>query len=347
MKKITVKLLALALVAALAFAGCAGQSSSQSVSASPSSSSSEAQSSSESVSESETVYETPMRVLALKGPTGIGMVNMMDNANYTFTLAASPEEAVAAVANGSVDAAAVPTNLAATLYAKTGGTIQAAAAISRGMLYILEQGDTVKSIADLKGKTIVTSGQGANPEYILNALLEKNGLTPGVDVTLDFRSEHAEVLTLAAEGSVDIVMLPEPNVTVALMKNANLRVALDLTQEWNAAFGGQSELYMSTVIVSRDYAEKNPEQTAQFLKDLENSINAATTDVDTAAQLCADYGIIANAAAAKNAIPRCGLTYIAGDEMKSSVSVYLQTLYDQNPKSVGGKLPDDDFYYHP
>ena len=140
-----------------------------------------------STAASETEDETLVHVLALKGPTSMGMVKMMsDNDSKespadTFELAAAPDEVSAKLVQGEVDIAAVPANLASVLYNKTNGGVQVLAVNTLGVLYIVEDGDTVHSIADLKGRTIYAGGKGATPEYALNYILEKNGLVPGND----------------------------------------------------------------------------------------------------------------------------------------------------------------------
>lgn len=292
-----------------------------------------------------------VRVAAIKGPTGVGMVNLMsrndaaetDN-DYTFTIASSPDEVVGKFSTGDVDIASVPTNLAATLSQKTGGNVRMLAVNTKGVLYILENGESISSVADLKGRTIYSTGEGSNPEYILRHILSKNDLEPGKDVTLKFVTENEELVTLLATGEAEIAMVPEPNVTAVRSKNADIRIALSMTDEWDALDEGSS-LLMGCVIARADYVEENPEAVKAFLREYKASIEAVSADVDAAAALCEQYGIIPKAAVAKQAIPNCNITYLAGQEMKDSISGYFQVLFDADPKSIGGKLPDDNFYY--
>ncbi len=301
---------------------------------------------------SEAPAPVEMKVAGIKGPTGIGMVGLMQASDdkttkntYTFTVMSGPEEAQAKLSTGEVDIAAVPTNLAAALYNKTNGEVQMLAVNTLGVLYIMENGDSIQSVADLKGKTIYSTGQGANPEYVLRYVLEKNGLDPDKDVTIEFRSENDELATLLATGEAEVALVPEPVVTTAKLNNADLNVVLNMTEEWEKAAGGASDLMMGCVAVRTDFAKENPQAVADFLTEYEASIQQAIDDVDGTAALCEKYGIIPKAAVAKQAIPRCNLTFVAGDEMKNRIGGYLEVLFTANPQSIGGKLPDDAFYY--
>lgn len=290
--------------------------------------------------------EQAVRVAALKGPTGMAISHMMaeNDGTYAFTLAGAPEEVNAMIISGQVDIAAVPINAGAVLYNKTQGGVRALSLITRGMLYILENGDSIHSVQDLEGKTILAAGQGATPEYVARYILDTNQ----VNAELEFKSEHAEVTTLAAQGLADIVLLPEPQVTNLLMKNATFRVALDVTQEFAAAakMNGEenAQLSMSVVIVRAEFAEDHPDQVAAFMKDLEASIRYANENVHEAAQVIAQQGIIPSAAVAEKALPSCTLVFVAGEEMQSQAAPLYNILFQANPKSVGGQVPDDAFY---
>lgn len=288
-----------------------------------------------------------MRVGGLKGPTGMALAHMMteNNGAYEFTLAGAPDELTGQIIQGNVDVAAVPVNLGAVLYNKTQGGVQALSLITRGMLYVLEKGDSIQSVADLQGKTIVTAGQGATPEYVMNYILQSNG----VEATLDFKSEHAEVTTLALNGMADVVLVPEPHATTLRMKDDSYRVALDITEEFARAASEngypQAQLSMSVVIVRTAFAQEHPQQVAQFMADLEASIAFANENVDAAAQEIADQGIIASAAVAKQALPSCRLVFVAGAEMQAQATPLYEILFAANPASVGGTLPDAGYFY--
>ena len=289
-------------------------------------------------------------VYTLKGPTGMGMAELIaedkasDDPDYNVTVVASPEEITAAIVNGDADIAACPVNLASVLYNKTSGGVQILALNTLGVTYIVTNGVEINSVEDLKGKTIVSAGQGATPEYILNKLLTDSGLTVGEDVFVEYKSEHAEVATLIAAGEADIALLPEPNVTSTLVQNADIKVALDLTKVWEAKYGTQ--LVQGCVVARTEFAEKYPEAVNDFLDDYKESVDFINTASDEAAQMIVDAGIIPKAPLAKKAIPSSYIVFITGDSMKSLVKENLQVLFDANPKSVGGKLPDDNFYYN-
>ncbi len=290
-----------------------------------------------------------VRIMALKGPTGIGMAKMMDEEpeGYTFSIAGKPDEVVAAVAGGKADIAAVPTNLAATLYKRTEKGIKMIAINTLGSLYILENGNTVNSIADLRGKTVYATGQGANPEFVLNYLLEKNGLKVGEDVKVEFKAEHAELAALMAAGECVLGMLPEPNVSSAMAQNKDLRIALNLNEEWNKVSDEGSRLTMGCVIVRAEFLEEHPEAVKAFLERLDSSIKFANENVADAGTICETYGIVPKAALATKAIPNCNMTLIKGADMKPAIDSYFKVLHTANPQSVGGAVPDEGFYYIP
>ncbi len=289
----------------------------------------------------------PVRVATIKGPTGMSMAHMMaeNNGAYDFTLVGAPEEILGMMVNGSVDIAAVPINLGPVLYNKTGGGVRQLGLITRAMLYVMEKGDSIQSIDDLAGKTIVMAGQGATPEFVLSYLLKVNGVE---NVTIDYRSEHTEVITMAASGMADIILVPEPNVTSLLMKDSAFRIALDLNEEFEAAVQKDGRegavLSMSAVIVRTEYLEKHPDEVAAFMRDLEASILFTEEDVEKAAQEVAAAGILPSAAIAQQALPRCHLTYVTGEDAQTEVQLLYQILLEANPASIGGKLPDDAFY---
>lgn len=278
-------------------------------------------------------------IMTLKGPTGVGMAYMMDNSDYDFRVAAAPDEIVAALSSGQADMAAIPTNLAAKLYAKTQGDVVMLALNTYGTLYICENGETVNSLADLQGKQISLAGQGANPQYVLEYLLAQ----AGVEAELVYTSEHAQTAALLASGEVDIALLPEPNVTATLSKNPQLRVALDCNALWQEATGGN--LCLGCVAASREFVEAYPEFVETFLAELAVSVQYALDDVSGAAALCETYEIIPSAAIAEKAIPNCQLCCDLGADMKSGVTGFYEVLLAADPGAIGGALPGDDFYY--
>ncbi|MDW7657822.1 MAG: ABC transporter substrate-binding protein, partial [Bacillota bacterium] len=289
---------------------------------------------------------------ALRGPTGIGLVKLMrdqdagDTTNdYTFYLTGTPDDIVAQISSGQADIAALPTNMAAILYQKTSQSIQLLAVNTLGVLYILEKGDTIHALEDLAGSELLASGQGATPEYAINALLMQSGLADKVTVT--YKTEHEELATLAAAGQADLVLLPEPFVTTVLSKNPDMRIALDLTEVWQEVHAGinESELAMGCLIVNKAFAQQHPEAIKSFLEDYRQSVDTVNSDPDTAGAWVAEYKIMADAKLAASAIPNCHIVLIEGTAMQPVLEPFYQVLHAANPQSIGGKLPDGAFYY--
>ena len=285
--------------------------------------------------------QVPFKVATLSGPTSIGFVNMMEAENHTFEILGTPDEVVTKIVKGEVDIAAVPANLASTLYNKTEGEVSVLAINTLGVIYVVQTGDEVKSIEDLAGKTIYSTGKGATPEYALNYVLENAGILD--QVTVEYKSEHSELAALMAQGKADIAVLPEPFITVAMSKNPDINVALDLTEEWDK-LDTDSSMITGVLVVRNEVIEENKESLDKFLEQYEESIGLANSDVIKTAELTEKYGILPKEQAEK-AIPNCNITYIDGEDMEDKVSKYLGILNEQNPKSIGGKLPSEDFYY--
>ena len=356
MKKLASLLLSAAML--LGLAACGGTSSSVTASseaaaseaASSSAASSEA-ASSEAAAEENTLSTTDsVRIAGLKGPTTMGLVNLLPmqedgtaNLRYDLQLYGAADEIVPLLTKGELDMAAIPANLAATLYQKTEGAIQVMAVNTLGVLYVVEKGDTVQSVADLKGRTILSTGKGTTPEYVLRYILTQNGIDPDNDVTIEFYSEATEVTAQMAVAGDAIAVLPQPYVTSASMQDDTLRVALDLTAEWEKVC--DTQLITGVTVVRTAYAEEHPDVVAAFLEDYAASVDAANTDLDGTAALCEEQGVVAKAAIAKAALPECNIVCITGEDMKADVAGYAQVLYDADPASVGGAMPDDGFYY--
>lgn len=294
--------------------------------------------------------KTVVRMATLKGPTGIGTAKLWadDDAgkaknDYTVTLCTDPTEVLNGVVEGSYDVAAVPLNMASVLYNKLNGGVQILAINTLGTLYMLSTQD-LADISALEGKTVVTAGQGATPEYVLNYLLEKNGLTD--KVTVEFKSEHAEVATLAAAAGADdqtIYMLPEPNVTASLLQNQALKTVLDVSSAFESASG--VSLAMGCIVAKKEFVEQNKDAVDAFLTEYKASVAYTETNLDDTATLCETYGIIPKAAVAKQAIPRCSITCVTGADMQKIATENLNVLLAASPKAIGGALPADDFWY--
>ena len=337
MKKVrAIVSLLLALTLALSLTACGGQANSEP----------------EQPETQEELTAAEINLYVLSGPTGIGAMNLWAASDagetkntYHITMPGANDEVVAALSKGDADIAAVATNLAATLYNKTDGGVTVLAVNTLGVLSLLSNGQEAATVSELKGKTIYAPGQGANPEYILRYVLSGNGLDPDKDVTLRFVGEGSELLTVWQSDPEAVILAPQPVATSILMQNENAKTLFDMTEEWDKIAGDDSTLMMGCVIVRNEFLQANPGAVELFLQEYAASIEKAQSDVEGTAALCEQYGLIPKAALAQKAIPSCGLTFVTGAEMKTGLSGYLQVMFDANPKSVGGTLPGDNFYY--
>ena len=296
---------------------------------------------------------TEVNLAVLKGNTGMSAVKLMADSDagstandYHTTIAAAPTDVTGKLINGDIDIAALPTNVAATLYQKTDGGVQMLAICGLGVLYVLENGESVHSVADLAGRTLYATGQGANPEYVLNFLLEQNGLEPGVDVTVEWKTSD-ELTALMASGDIELCMLPVPAATGVMMKNQDVRFALDFTEEWDRSVSDGSVLTMSCIVVRTAFAQEHPEAVETFLKEYGASVEYVRDNPKEAAELVARYEITPSAAVAEAAIPQINLVYLTGAEMAPAIQGYFGVLWRADPASIGGGIPDDGFYYVP
>lgn len=375
MKKSILLLITAVMGASLALGGCSGASGSspsatagQTQTEAPASTEISSQSAEESAAaeegstaESASGQENPeltcqagVRVGSLKGPTSMGLVSLMDKASkgetanvYEFTMAGKADELVGKIANGDLDIALVPANVASVLYNKTQGNVTVLDINTLGVLYVVASDDSITSMADLKGRSIYMTGKGTTPEYVMNYLLKGNGLSTS-DVDLQFKSEATEVASLLKEDSSAIGVLPQPFATAACIQNPDLKTVLDLTEQWNLLNKDTGSMLVTGVtLVRSDFLRENQAPVAEFLEEHAQSALFATEHVEEAAELIAAQGIVEKAPIAQKALPYCNIVCLTGQEMKDALSGYLSTLMEQDPKSIGGQLPGDDFYYMP
>lgn len=302
------------------------------------------------VTSSQQKLDVKCNVFALNGPTGMGMAPLMKKAengegrlDYNIKTVGSNDEIIAKLSNKEADIAAVATNLASTLYSKTDGNISVLAVNTLGVLCLVAKGEEISDIASLKGKTVYATGQGANPEYIMNYIFEQNGLKVGEDVKINFVAQPTELVNVFATNENAIAVAPQPVATTITVKNTDAKIVLDMNDEWNKV--SDTKLVMGCIVARKDYIEQNPEAVKVFLEEYAESVDTVNSDPDTAGALCEEYGIVASAAIAKNALPYCNIVFEDGATMKTDLSAYLNFLFEKSPASVGGKLPGDDFYY--
>ncbi len=358
MRKTMTTLLACAFTAA-ALTACSGADKAQTTAAETTAESAAETTAEETAGEEETSAAADteadgeaLRVGSLKGPTTIGLVSLMDKSSkgesegtYDFTMAADASELAAQMVSGDLDIALVPANLAGVLYQKTQQGIEVIDINTLGVLYVVAADDSISSIGDLKGKTLYMTGKGTTPDYVLHYLLSANSMTED-DLTIEYKSEAAEVAAVLKENADAIGLLPQPFVTAAMAQNENLKMVLNLTEEWDKTQPENgSSLVTGVTVCRKDVIEHNPEAVDTFMKEHEESAAFVNANVEEASELVAAAGIIEKAPVAAKAIPYCSITYIDGEEMKTRLSGYLDVLFEQDPSSVGGQLPDDGFYY--
>ena len=297
----------------------------------------------------EPVNPTNVSIVGLKGPTSIGMIKLIDekalNSNkftVEYTTVEAPDIITGKVINNEVQIAAVPTNLAAVLYNKTEGKVQFLAQNTLGVLYVVGKGD-ISSLEQLEGKKVAISGKGSVPEYAMNYILSQKGLTD--KVSLDYLPDHASVAQALIAGDIDAAILPQPFVTHVGMKDSDLKILIDINKEWETASNNSSVLSMGCLIINKEFAEKNADFVTEFLKAYEQSVNFVNSNPAEAAVLVEKNEIIKNAALVEKAIPYCNIVYKNAQDAKNEINAFLKVLFDSDNKSVGGKLPDESFYY--
>ena len=303
----------------------------------------------ESVSNENPTEKTNINIGCMKGPTAIGMIKLLSDSDagntsnkYSHTIAGTADELSVGLINGDIDIAAVPCNLASIFYQKTNGEVVTVAINTLGVLYIVEEGNSIQSVNDLAGKTIYSTGQGTTPEYTLRFLLSAAGLDPDTDVTIEYKSEASEVVATLAQNPDAVAMLPQPYVTVALNGNENLRIALDVTEEWENL--SDSTVVTGVIVARKSFIESNKDAFNAFLDEYKNSTTYANSNIEETSTLLEEYDVF-KAAIAKKAIPYCNVTYVDNQEMKTKILAYLKVLYDENPAAIGGNLPEEGMFY--
>lgn len=298
-----------------------------------------------------TAAATEVKVASLKGPTSIGLVSFMDRAKngktantYDFTISGTADEIVPSLVSGDIDIACIPANVASVVYNKTNGGISVIDINTLGVLSVVTGDTSVTSFADLAGHTVYMTGKGQTPEFVMNYLLEKAGLTNSV--TLEYKSEASEVAAALAQDANAVGVLPEPYVTAVCAKNSALSAPISLTSVWDQMAGDSgSKLVTGVTVVRNEFLQAHPDVVAEFMSEQKASVDAVNADPSGSAQLVVDAGIVDNATVAAKAIPNCNLTYITGVDMQTALSGYYQVLYLADPTSIGGTLPPDNYYY--
>ena len=291
--------------------------------------------------------EIPIKVATLAGPTGMGLIGIIndDSGTYEVEILSMPDQIVPKIVSGEVDFATIPSNLAATLYNKTEGAISIIGINTFGVLYILDSTGEVMELADLEGKTLSGTGLGASPEYVLTKVLTENKLIDGENITVEYLPSHSDMSNALITGEATIGMLPEPFVSMTLAKNPELNIVVSMNEEWEKIFGEGAQMPMGVTIVQNDFLESHPELVDQLMADYQTSVEYVYEDMEAAAEDMVEAGIIGLSTIALNAIPRCEISFVVGEEAQTMIDTFLNVLFESNPKSVGGKLPEANFYY--
>lgn len=294
-----------------------------------------------------------VKVGALKGATTLGLLPLEDKAangeageNYEFSMMTAADELLPMMIKGELDIALLPSNVASILYQKTNGGVTVIDINTLGVLYMVSGDSSITGVEDLEGRTIYLTGKGTTPDYVLHYILSGNGMDADSDCTLEYKSEATEVAALLAENPDAIGLLPQPFVTAACAQNDALSVILDMNAEWEKLQGEDgSRLVTGVTVVRNEFLQEHENAVAAFMEEHQASAQSMNSDVENGAKLAAASEIIAKEPIALKAIPKCNITYIDGADMKQALSGYLEVLYEQNPESIGGAMPGDDFYY--
>ncbi len=288
--------------------------------------------------------DEPIKIAALKGPTGMGMVYLMEEPDrYMVNLYQNPDEIVSKIITGEVDIAAVPSNLAAVLYEKTQGEVICLGVNTLGVLYLVENGTTLEHVEGLRGKKIYASGKGSAPEYILQYILNHYGINGDQDFDIQWMANHTDVMTALMSEEGAVALLPEPFVTVATMKKENVTVSIDLNHEWQEIEG--KSLPMGVILAQKSFVENNPKMVEVFMVSYSDSVVKVNEHPQEGSELIFEFEILSDKKIAEKAIPKCNMVFLTGENGKEELKGFYDILNSFDPKSIGGKLPDENFYY--
>jgi NitT/TauT family transport system substrate-binding protein len=334
------------------FIGCSNSTNNKGTSEAENNSNKKTTNNSKNQENEQSTKDLEVKIAGLKGPTSIGMIKLFENpelidkdAKISIAAIPSPDQVVSNLLNGDLDIAALPTNVAAKVYNKTEGKYKLAGINTYGVLYILTNNSEIKSIEDLKDKKISISGKGSTPDFVLNYLLTKNGLDPEKDVEINYLPSHNEVAQGVIAGDIEIAVIPQPFVTMVTMQNKDIKISLDLQEEWKKVDEKNSNLMMGCIVVKSEFADKYPEFLESFLSEYDKSVKWVNENPKEAGILVENHGILPKAKIAELAIPKCNIVYVNAEDSKASTDAFLKVLHSFDPASVGGKLPDEGFYY--
>jgi NitT/TauT family transport system substrate-binding protein len=293
--------------------------------------------------------QSTLAIATLKGPSSMGMVKLIDSLesaespNIVVEILNEPIQVRKMIIDGSADFAILPTTMAALIYNK-GLEYQLIAVPVWGTLYLFGSDTTITNWEHLIGKRVHVMAKGMTPDVLFRYLLEKNGINPESDLKLDYSfPTHIDLANAIASGQANLGVISEPMVSLAMHKNKSIKPIFDLNYEWQKSLN--MPIPQTALLVKKGIAVNHPEIVEQLLVSYEASSKWVNQYPDSAANLIIKHKILPNYEVAFNAIPRSNLKFVRAKGITMQVEEYLRVFYQMNPDIVGGKIPDENFYY--
>lgn len=295
--------------------------------------------------------DVAIRIGVLRGPNGMGMSYLMEEnsldayeTSYQISFLASADKLATRFTRGDLEFATLPTTVAANLYKETNGEIQLLGVNMLGGFYLVENGTSIQTISDLKNLELSSSSRPATAQYVLEHLLEANAIEENEQPKVNYVVDNLKLSSAIVSGEIDIAMLPEPFLSTLLQRNKGLRVALDLSEEWQDVYG-DSILPMGCLVVNKEFALKNPESIARFIQHYKTSVEYVNKNQKEAGLLIEKHKLLNNARQATNSIDRSQITWIDASEVQEDVLKYLEIFLESDKNIIGGEVPDEEFFY--
>ncbi|HPT20665.1 MAG TPA: ABC transporter substrate-binding protein [Bacteroidales bacterium] len=288
-------------------------------------------------------------IATLKGPSSMGMIRMIDSLKrgsvhkIEVMILNEPIQVRKMMIDGSADFAILPTTMAAIVYNK-GMEYRLVAIPVWGTLYLFGSDTTITRWADLRGKKVNLMARGMTPDVLFRYLLQKNGINPENDISLDYTfPTHIDLANAIASGQADLGVISEPLASMAMERNKNLRLIFDLDDEWKKIEG--IPITETAFMAKKSVLKNNRQMVEKLLSSYDASTRWVNQNPDSAAALMVKYDILPNSNVAISSIPRSNLNFVRAKDVKSQIEDYLNVFYNMNPDIIGGKIPDEDFIY--
>lgn len=260
-----------------------------------------------------------------------------------ITFSNSVDEITSLIKSGKADIAALPLNTAAQLYNKTNGGIKIMSITALNSLYLVEKGDIIKKLSDFKGKTVVTSGKGTVFDYYLLYVLKESGIDPETDITIRYLDTYDDVVADAkGENSSGLCVVPCNYACEILYAEKGY----DTVESFTNILKLKTEMVFAAecLAVRTEYLEAHPDLVEEFLDFADMSATFITSSARAGLYLI-DAKLFADEEKALANVFNCNPVCIQGDELVTLASENLKFLYELDPDSVGGALPDENIYY--